>query len=158
MGVSTLVGEADGTTHAAAMYCNTSGWMVGPIWEAPDAEDQVEAFLAWMGSGRWRSAVESLAIRATPYLDSNDVRQWDDGDLGKLISYWRHNYVGEDGWLLDPYACTCDHHHMGEDGEHVRAGACEQFASSPDTTTNLPCPCTAWTPGNRAAELAAKED
>jgi hypothetical protein len=149
MGVRTLVGEADGATHAAAMYCSTSGWMVGPIFEAPDAEDQIEAFLAWLQAGRWR-AWSAETGRRPRIGDGGDPREWDDGELERLVQLWRADHVGEDGWLFDPFLCHCGHHHLGEDGEYTRGeGEC---ADGPR------CLCERWNPGNKAAEAAAKED
>lgn len=153
MGVSVLVGHADGTTDAAAMFCSTTGFMVGPIFEAPDAGEQIESFLDWLGSGAWRPFARENGLEAITALggSGDDARCWKDGDLADLIAHWRATYVGDDGWLLDPYECTCGpgHTHMGEQGETARYGEC----------VNAPaCSCASWTPANRAAVAAAEGD
>lgn len=152
MGVSVLAGTADGTNTAAAMYCNTTGWMVGPIFEAPDAVEQIEAFLAWLGRGvglTLRSQLNLGEPRAGAL--GTDPREWDDGALERLVRHWRSLYVGEDGWLLDDMECACGkgHHHLDEDGATARGEAAQECAS---------CDCREWKPGNQAAAAAAKED
>lgn len=158
MGVRTLIGEADGTTHAAMMYCSASGWSVGPIFEAPDAEDHIEAFQAWLREHRWYSVrrdvfrnpdlpgdAEVSAFMGEVGLrgDGDDPRDWSDAALQRLVTYWRSVYVGGDGWLLDPLDCSCGHHHLaGDDGEDAGCASCA---------------CATWTPGNRAAELRAAD-
>jgi hypothetical protein len=145
MGVRVLVGKADGHTDAAAMYCSTSGWMVGPIFEAHDAPNQIEAFLEWLSAIGWTKEIRDELGLGQPRLgsDGRDPREWQDADLEKLVNHWRRDYVGDDGWLLDSFDCSCGHHHLGEDGETARNGECAS------------CPCEIWTPGNRAAEIAA---
>lgn len=107
MGVRTLIGEADGTTPAAAMYCSTSGWMIGPIWESEDAPDQIEAFLQWLHESLWfedRAAIfgdsEAYHRERVGFGAGNDPRAWTDAGLKKLLAYWRRDHVGEDGLLL----------------------------------------------------------
>lgn len=155
MGISTLVGQADGTTDAAAMYCNTTGWMIGPVWEAPDAPEQIEAFLAWLSeTGVPASLRVTLALDGPDglYRDGRDVRQWRDTDLEKIISHWRGENTSDDGWLLDPYECACGpgHTHLGENGETARHGECVYEKQG--------CACTTWKPGNKAAASAAESE
>lgn len=107
MGISTLIGIADGTTPAAAMYCNTTGRMVGPIWEAEDAPDQIEAFLEWVRCYSFIPLTEEIELGSgdvpSPEHDqSNDVRVWPAWGLDKLVKYWRAQYVGDDGLLRLP--------------------------------------------------------
>ena len=151
MGVRTLVGIADGSTEAAAMYCSTSGFMVGPIFEAHDAAEQIEAFLKWLGSGAWRKFARENGMEPITTLGGtgDDPRCWKDGDLESLIKEWRDKFVGDDGWLLDPFECACGkgHTHMGERGETARYGECVYEKQG--------CECTTWIPGNKAAAAAA---
>lgn len=109
MGVRTLIGESDGTTPAAAMYCSTSGWMIGPIWESEDAPDQIEAFLQWLHENLWfedRAAIfggddeEIYHKHRVGFGAGNDPRAWTDYGLERLIAYWQLHHVGEDGLLL----------------------------------------------------------
>lgn len=139
MGVRILAGKADATSHAAAMYDSVSGWMIGPLWEAEDAEEQIESFLAWLGRGK--HAVKAVALGVAPTgavaRDITDPRAWPDNALAEFIKLWRSFYVGGDGWLLDPLDCVCGHHHMaGDDGADEGC---------------LSCPCGKWEPGNRVA-------
>lgn len=105
MGVRTLIGEADGTKRAAAMYDSVSGWMIGPIWEADDAPEQIEAFLQWMRQLGPVSAIENgtLVLDASdlpyPTRDETDARCWPDSGLKKIIAHWRKLYVDDEGWL-----------------------------------------------------------
>ena len=147
MGVRTLIGEADGTTRAAAMYDSGSGWMIGPVWEAEDAEDQIEAFLTWLRSMEWYGAREAVFGRTShrnfllPHADGTDPRGWSDAGLSALISFWKRDHVGEDGWLIDPHQCSCGHRHVADDNDE------EQGCPS--------CSCKVWTPGNPLAEKLA---
>ena len=151
MGVRTLIGTADGHRSAAAMYDSASGWMVGPIFEAEDAEDQIDALLEWFRSGKWSSVAEAvlgadwhMKHHISRAVDLNDPRMWSDVALEKLITYWRARYIGEDGWLLDAKECACGHRHdRDEDGADVGCARCV---------------CGKWTPGNVAAEELAADD
>lgn len=108
MGVRTLIGIADGTTPAAAMFDSVSGFMVGPIWESTDAEDQIEAFLSWMDSERFITACEEIGLETVdlphPGLKANDIRFWPDTGIKKLVAYWRSTHLDENGLLRDPIA------------------------------------------------------
>ena len=143
MGVSTLIGTADGSNHAAVMYCNTTGWPVGPVFEAPDAEDQIDAFVKWLEANP--GGQDALAPN---YGDGTDPRHYGDAEVALLVSQWRGVYVGEDGWLADSFECKCGHHHLGPDGEYARE----------DVDGCVTCSCTEWKPGNRAAEVEAKKE
>lgn len=148
MGVSTLIGTADGTSHAAVMYCNTTGWPVGPVFEAADAEDQIDAFQKWLGENPLGEVSASIGRELVQrFRDGRDPRDWSDADLAVLVSYWRGIYV-EDGWLADSFSCACGHHHLGPDGEYARE----------DLDGCVTCSCTEWRPGNRAAEVEAKKE
>lgn len=96
MGVSTLVGTADGTTPAAAMYDNTTGQMIGPIWEGDDAEEQIDEFMEWMRLCSFVPLSEAIGLRTMdvpgPEWDlPGDPRVWPDSGLTKLVTYWRSN-------------------------------------------------------------------
>jgi hypothetical protein len=108
MGVRTLVGTADGTTPAAAMYCSTSGWMIGPIWESEDAPEQIEAFLDWLRGVEWldnRAAIFGREVRSDDYRvgagDGSDPRSWTDRGLELLLAFWRSRYLDDDGNLIE---------------------------------------------------------
>jgi hypothetical protein len=148
MGVRTLIGTADGGSHAAAMFDSSSGWAFGPVFEAEDAEDQIEAFVGWLSSGGAFAVRAELRLESPVIGDGRDPREWPDAALKALIGRWRSDFVGADGWLLDTFECACGkgHHHLGEDGGTARSGECAA------------CPCVSWEPGNRGAELAAAHE
>ena len=108
MGVRTLVGIADGTTNAAAMYDSVTGRMIGPIFEADDAHEQIESFLNWMNSLTFMAYADVIGLEPSdlPDLDSpaheaSDVRRWPDSGLKKLIAYWKREHVAANGWLKE---------------------------------------------------------
>ncbi len=105
MGVRTLIGIADGTTPAAAMFDSSSGFMVGPIWESTDAEGQIEAFLSWMDSEKFVAACEEIGLESSdlphPALKANDIRFWPDTGIKKLVTYWRRTHLDENGLLRE---------------------------------------------------------
>jgi hypothetical protein len=137
MGVRVLSGETGGGTRAAAMYCSTTGWMIGPLWEGEDAAEQVEQFCRWLKLKGWIGAL-LVALRGRfAFQDGTDPRHWPDCDLERLVAYWRDRYVDDGGWLYDPRLCACGHPH-DEDG------------------CTASCKCPAWRPGNPAAEDAAR--
>ena len=105
MGLRVLIGEADGTTPAAAMYCSTSGWMVGPIWEGDGAEETIDAFLRWLERLAFVPLVGDGGIElGRPDLqafgkDGSDPRHWPESGLSKLVVYFRREFVDADGNL-----------------------------------------------------------
>jgi len=108
MGVRILVGHADGTKQAAAMYDSGNGWMVGPIWEGADAYEQIESFQQWLRSLRYIEAINDGALNLEPLDlpnpgvgDGSDPRAWPDHGLKKLVDYWRSRFLDEDGWLRE---------------------------------------------------------
>lgn len=156
MGVRMLVGEADGGRKAAAMYDSSSGWMVGPLFESEDADEQIDAFVQWL-SEHGAGLREKLALQDAPRgilgMDGRDPRHWLDPELERIVKHWRSLFVGDDGWLMDVYECGCGsgHHHLGESGETARHGECVYARSE-----NNPCGCRTWRPGNEAARRAAE--
>lgn len=104
MGIRTAVVIADGT-HGAAMYDSASGWMVGPLWTASDAEEQIDAFLDWMQKEQYIGLAEQIGLTSgdlpSPLLPSSDARNWPDAGLEKIISHWRSTHLGDDGLLLE---------------------------------------------------------
>jgi hypothetical protein len=108
MGVRTLIGTYDGTSHAAAMVDSVSGQMFGQIFEGPDAEDQVEAFLEWMRIYKFVSLSEAIGLDTSdvppPQYDlPTDPRVWPDAGLAKLIRYWKAEHVDEETrTLIEP--------------------------------------------------------
>jgi len=103
MGLRILDGIADGTRRAAAMYCSTSGWMIGPLFEAEDAVDQIEAFCAWLKTMEYVSACSEIGLTSNemPFVgrDGTDPRDWGDRALEKLVSFWKLRALDEDGML-----------------------------------------------------------
>ncbi len=95
MGVRTLGGTADGTTPAAAMYDSVTGWMLGPIFEGDDACEQIEAFLAWLGTMPYVKRAREIGFARhetpDPRRDATDPRSWPDAGLNKLVTYWRRD-------------------------------------------------------------------
>lgn len=119
MGVTMLIGLADGTKEGAVLYDSVSGWPVGPIWEGRDAADQAEAFLQWVGTSRWLDLHKQIfgeAHRIRVTIRSGDLREFADLEIQQLIKYWRSIYVDDQGWLIDTKECVCGsgHHHDGE--------------------------------------------
>jgi len=107
MGVRTLVGMADGTTQAAAMYDSASGFMIGPIFEAPDSYEQVQSFLDWMNSLQFMQLTTEIGLTSddlpnpTSQFSASDVRAWPDNGMEKLVNYWKSEHVGENGFLKE---------------------------------------------------------
>lgn len=98
MGVRTLVGIADGTTDAAAMYDSVTGVMLGPIFEGGDPAATVEAFLGWLRAHP-ADARAFAADFAPPRGDGTDARNWDDGALAAIVARWRAEHLDGDGYL-----------------------------------------------------------
>lgn len=100
MGVRTLVGEADGTTPAAAMYDSQSGFMFGPIFEGEDAPDRIEGFQEWLRRLPHVRDAEAIGLTTDdlPRLDRDgaDARDWPDRGLKQLVAYY-HREVWNDG-------------------------------------------------------------
>lgn len=44
MGIRIFIGIGDGWERGAFLYCSTSGWAFGPMFES---SDEAEAFLTW---------------------------------------------------------------------------------------------------------------
>jgi len=106
MGVRTLDGIYDGTRRAAAMVDSTSGWMVGPIWEAEDAVEQIDAFLDWLRLLQFMSRAEEIGLESRDLPnpmrgDGGDPREWPDSGLAKLVAFWRREHVDEEGLLQE---------------------------------------------------------
>lgn len=115
MGVRTLIGKYDGTEHAAVMVDSASGWCFGPVFESPDAEEQIEAFTTWLREMRWyehraeifggirdyRSLPDGLLMGT-----GEDPREWTLGALERLYSFWRERHVDEHGYLRGMVAVT----------------------------------------------------
>jgi hypothetical protein len=106
MGVRTLIGTADGTRHAAAMYDSTNGLMLGDLFEADDAEDQIDAFQAWLARYPFAADPDAIGLEPNdapgPSGDGSDVRHWPDSGLKKLLAYWRRHNLNEHGELAAP--------------------------------------------------------
>jgi len=73
--------------NATALYCSTSGYAFGPVFESRlEAED----FLYWLKNGRQNNEeARALEARRLPIGDGSDPREWDVPSLGLLVSYWR---------------------------------------------------------------------
>src|SRR5262249_37600718 len=104
-GVSTIVGTVDGTCHGAAMFDSMTGRMLGDIWEADDAEDQIEAFLEWLRQLRPVAAVEDGTLELDhaelPFAgDGSDARHWPARGLSKVAAFWRREFTA-DGLLKE---------------------------------------------------------
>jgi len=63
MGVSIIKSE---DTELQAMYCNTTMWAFGPIFEA---DEDVQSFIDWLGQ---------------------DPRSLEDNELELIVSKWRY--------------------------------------------------------------------
>lgn len=92
MGVRLLIGEADGTTPAAALYCSTTGEMLGLIFDEEDPVEKAEGFLEWVRLLRFVGLAEQIGLThhdlPDPRNDGSDVRHWPIRGLGKLTAYY----------------------------------------------------------------------
>lgn len=93
MGVRTLVGEYDGDARAAVMVDSASGTAFGPLFEGPDAEEQVDAFLEWMRRLPFVTLAAEIGLDPAdvphPALPAQDPRYWPESGLAKLGAFWR---------------------------------------------------------------------
>lgn len=96
MAVQILLSRSD---DRAGLYCSTSGWMFGPLFEH-DAEAKAEHFLDWFRDGHARDAAAELRIQTRGIgLDGDDPRDYRAGDLEKLYGAWRNEVLDENGEL-----------------------------------------------------------
>jgi hypothetical protein len=82
MGQRIIVGKEQGSDReVAVLFDSTSGWAFGPVIEEDDqghsAEDQLEAFLAWL---------EDAA-------GGTDLRCMADAQVEQLMARWRATYA-----------------------------------------------------------------
>lgn len=107
MGVHVLAGDADGTQHAAAMYDSVTNQMFGPLFVGADAEEQIDAFLAWMRLQPWLLHAVEMEIGADDIPNplrgahTSDPRAWPASGLRKLYRYWRERFVDTESNTLD---------------------------------------------------------
>lgn len=105
MGVRTMVGIADGTGPAAFMYDSVTGFAVGPIWEAEDSYEQIEAFQQWMRERRFMGLTEEIGLGSfdlpSPLREVDDVRAWPENGIAKLIKYWRKENLDATGCMKE---------------------------------------------------------
>lgn len=96
MSVRTLVGTADGTNPAAALYDSVTGQMLGFIFEhETHAVDHAESFLAWVEGGRAKYVARQHLI---PHpIASHDFRAWTTDSLRQLLPIWRSELLDPDG-------------------------------------------------------------
>jgi hypothetical protein len=103
MGLRVLIGEADGTIHAAAMYCSTTGVMVGYIWEGDGAEEALGGFLNWLERLSFVTLADEIGLEPHDLQmigrDGSDPRHWPESGLEKLTVYFRRSFVDADGNL-----------------------------------------------------------
>ncbi len=95
MGVRTLVGVADGTTHAAAMFDSVSGRMLGPVVEHEEAESIIDGFLEWLRAMPYVSDPEGIGLTVVdlphPAVEGTDARSWPWTGFVKLMRYYREH-------------------------------------------------------------------
>ena len=130
---------------SACAHCGARPPCIYPDWRA----GALDLPAPWLAADPIGAATPLIGRALVPkFRDGRDPRDWEDADLGVLVSHWRMIYVGEDGWLSDSFECECGHHHLGPDGEYARE----------DVDGCVTCSCTEWRPGNRAAEVEAKKE
>lgn len=64
----------DDSADKAALYCTTTDWAFGPVFQGPEAQEQAQAFLDWLNV---------------------DPRQLEDSVLERLYNNW-HREVRPD--------------------------------------------------------------
>lgn len=91
MGVR-LIHDAD--ENRVAMYCSTSGFAFGPVFEySADPVGDAQDFLDWLAAG----AAPKLGVKpARAGADGLDPRQFDDGPLETLFVEWRRDRKPEE--------------------------------------------------------------
>jgi hypothetical protein len=73
--------------NAAALYCTTSGFAFGPIF---DGRWEAEDFLYWLRHHRHENEkARALEARRLPVGDGSDAREWDAPSLELLVLYFR---------------------------------------------------------------------
>lgn len=103
MGVRLLTGTADGTTPATALYCSSSGIMIGSIWEGDESYEAAEGFCRWLETMPFASDVVAAELDLKTFelqsidKDGTDPRHWPEAGLRKLEWYYRRHMLDADG-------------------------------------------------------------
>jgi len=95
MGIHTL---SDGTQ--AVMYCSTTDWAFGPVFQddlGHDPEERIEAFLRWLKKTPWKKEYEFAGIG-----DQTDPREMSDAGLERAYADWREQE--EQQWAAEEKA------------------------------------------------------
>lgn len=97
MGITTLVGEFNGTTPAAVMVDESTRRPFGPLFEGDDALAQIEGFLDWMVTHKYMRHAEAIGLLSSEIPDplrygQSDPREWGYRGLRKLVSYWKREH------------------------------------------------------------------
>lgn len=107
-GVTSLVGTYDGTKEAAVMVDGLNDLPFGPLFEGPDAYEQIESFQAWLRRMPYMRLVDEgkLALEGRDLYDPTtgdgiDPREWPESGLAKVVAYWKATFLDEDGFLID---------------------------------------------------------
>lgn len=87
----------DPAAEAAALYCTTTGFAFGPIFEH-DAQAKAEAFVEWFRTGDAAQAARQLRI-STLHGRLDDPRDYFEGDLKALLGAWQAEALDDDGEL-----------------------------------------------------------
>jgi len=77
MGVRIMI---DSKRRVGALYCDTSDWAFGPVFNGGDPREEIESFLGYARK-----------------QDINDVRVLNDFELRELHSRWAKECLDEDG-------------------------------------------------------------
>lgn len=95
MGVRTLIGTADATEPAAAMYDSQSGTVFGPLFkddEHGEAAEQIDGLLEWLRTMRHVELAEEIGLGPSDVPgvhDGTDARHWPESGLLKVAAYYR---------------------------------------------------------------------
>lgn len=81
MSVRLIVDESQ-SSDAVAMYCSTSGFAFGPVF---DSETEALDFLEWMESAKREDDPNLVDL-------GSDPRRYMDSDLEDLVAAWKKQY------------------------------------------------------------------
>lgn len=73
----------------AALFCTTSGWAFGPVFEGDEPDQRAQEFLDWFSSGAAAELASQIDLHQLAGRSGADPRHWDDQALEQLLNRWR---------------------------------------------------------------------